>query len=177
MGTYVLKLCGLTRRLPLVAISPKVRIASFNLLGDGELVERLAVELERKIADIAFDYLVGPEVKVVPLIQSLAVRLGKPRYIILRKNIMGYMVRPLTGQAKPTLTLNGPDAELLQGKRVVIVDDVITSGRTVVVASGLIRSAGGEVVAVCAVLKQGDELERIAAPFYFLGKLPFFPPI
>lgn len=174
MDYYALNLCGLSRQLPLVAISPKLKIASFNLLGDGELVEALAQELTSRLEAVAFDYLVGPEVKVVPLLQVLATRLGKPRYVVLRKNIMGYMTGSLTGKTKPTMVINGPDAQLLKGKKVVIIDDVVTTGQTIDVVSGLIKAAGAETVAVYAIIKQGDEPEKISVPFYALGKLPFF---
>ncbi len=174
MDYYALNLCGLTRSLPIVAISPKLKIASFNLLGDGELVEAIAKELEESLRATEFDYLVGPEVKVVPLLQVLAKRLGKPRYVVLRKNIMGYMTGPLTGKTKPTMVINGPDVLLLKGKKVVIIDDVVTTGQTIGVVSELIKSAGAEVTAVYAILKQGDEPEKLAVPFHSLGKLPFF---
>ncbi|MEK7611577.1 MAG: phosphoribosyltransferase family protein [Patescibacteria group bacterium] len=174
MDYYALNLCGLTRQLPLVAIAPNLKIASFNLLGDGELVEAIAGELTVRLKAISFDYLVGPEVKVVPLLQVLATRLGKPRYVVLRKNIMGYMTGPLTGKTKPTMVLNGPDAQLLKGKKVVIIDDVVSTGATIEVVSELIKSAGAEVAAVYAIIKQGTEPEKISVPFYFLSKLPFF---
>lgn len=174
MDYYVLKLCGLTRRLPIVALGPKLKIASFNLLGDGELVETVATELVKKIKKFDFDYLVGPEVKVVPLLQVLAKRLVKPRYVILRKNIMGYMVSPISNKSKPTLVLNGPDAEILKGEKVVIVDDVISTGRTIKVVRELMRAVGAEVVAVAAVLRQGEEVEEFDIPFVSLGKLPLF---
>lgn len=174
MDYYTLKLCGLTRKLPIVSLGPHLKIASFNLLGDGELVEKVAEEMERKIKIFNFDYLVGPEVKVVPLLQVLAEKLGKPRYVILRKNIMGYMVKPISNKSKPTLVLNGPDAQLLKGKKVVIVDDVVSTGRTIRVVSELMRMTGAEVVGAVAVLKQGEKQEELEIPFSCLGTLPLF---
>ncbi len=174
MDYYTLKLCGLTRKLPIVSLGPKLKIASFNLLGDGELVEKVAEELEKKIKKFDFNFLVGPEVKVVPLLHILSQRLGKPRYIILRKNIMGYMVKPISNKSKPTLVLNGPDAQLLKGKKVVIVDDVVSTGRTIRVVSELMRMTGAEVVGAVAVLKQGEKQEELEIPFSFLGTLPLF---
>jgi adenine phosphoribosyltransferase len=174
MEDYILKLCGLSRKLPIVLLGPKLKIASFNLLGDGELVEKVAEELAKKIRKKEFDYLVGPEVKVVPLLQALSKRLKKPRYIILRKNIMGYMTKPVINKSKPTLVLNGPDAEILRGKRVVIVDDVVSTGRTIRVVQEMMKTVGAEVVGAVAVIKQGEKEEEIDIPFTFLGTLPLF---
>lgn len=176
MDYYTLKLCGLTRKLPIVSLGPKLKIASFNLLGDGELVERVAEALEKEIKKVGFDfdYLVGPEVKVVPLLQILSQKLGKPRYVILRKNIRGYMTKPISNKSKPTLVLNGPDAEILKGKRVVMIDDVVSTGRTARVVKELMKMIGAEIVGVVAVLKQGKKQEKIDLPFYYLGSLPLF---
>lgn len=174
MDYYTLKLCGLTRKLPIVSLGPKLKIASFNLLGDGELVEKAAAKLEKEIKKFDFDYLVGPEVKVVPLLQALSKKLGKPRYVILRKNIMGYMVKPILNRSKPALILNGLDAEILKGKRVVIVDDVISTGRTVKTVRELMKMIEAEVVGVVAVLKQGEPEATIKEPFLCLASLPLF---
>lgn len=174
MNYYTLKICGLTRKLPIVALGPKLSIASFNLLGDGELVEKLAEALARKLKKTDFDYLVGPEVKVVPLLQALSKKAGKPRYVVLRKHIMGYMVKPISDKIKPNLVLNGPDAALLNEKKVVIVDDVVSTGRTIKVVRELMRLVNAEVVGAVAVLKQGVEEEQFEIPFSFLGTLPLF---
>jgi adenine phosphoribosyltransferase len=174
MNYYPLKICGLTRKLPIVALGPKLSIASFNLLGDGELVEKLAAALARKLKKTDFDYLVGPEVKVVPLLQALSKKTGKPRYVVLRKHIMGYMVKPISDKTKPNLVLNGSDAILLKGKKVVIVDDVISTGRTFKVVRELMRLINAEVVGAVAVLKQGVEQEKFEIPLFSLGTLPLF---
>lgn len=174
MDYYTLKLCGLTRKLPIVSLGPKLKIASFNLLGDGELVEAVAEALSQKLKKFEFDYLVGPEVKVVPLLQVLSKKLSRPRYIILRKNIMGYMVKPITNKSKPNLVLNGPDAEILKGKKVVIVDDVVSTGRTIKVVQEIMKMAKAETTGAIAVLKQGEKENEIEIPFLFLGNLPLF---
>jgi adenine phosphoribosyltransferase len=174
MEYYSLQLCGLKRKLPIVSLGPKLKIASFNLLGDGELVEAVAQALMRKLKKFEFDYLVGPEVKVVPLLQVLSQKMKKPRYIILRKNIMGYMVKPMTNKTKPNLVLNGPDAEILKGKKVVIVDDVVSTGRTIKVVQEVMKMAKAETMAAIAVLKQGEKEDEINIPFTYLGKLPLF---
>lgn len=174
MNFYTLNLVGLKRQLPIVSLGPKLKIASFNLLGDGEMVEKAADEIAKRLKKISFDVLVGPEVKVVPLLHALSQRLGKQRYVILRKNIMGYMVSPITGKGKPTLVLNGPDAQTLQGKKVVIVDDVISTGRTIRVATDVVESAGAQVVAVACILRQGEQREIPIEPFFYLDTLPLF---
>ncbi|PIU03125.1 adenine phosphoribosyltransferase [Candidatus Shapirobacteria bacterium CG08_land_8_20_14_0_20_39_18] len=174
MNVYKLNICGLERELPIVSIGPLLKIASFNLLGDGELVKKVAESLAEKIKDLDFDYLVGPEVKVVPLMQELSNLLKKPRYIILRKNIMGYMTHPISSKTKPGMVLNGPDAELIKGKKVLIVDDVVSTGKTIKVVDDLMKEVNARVVGVAAVLKQGEEKVEITISFYSLGKLPLF---
>jgi adenine phosphoribosyltransferase len=174
MDYYPLKLCGLTRRLPIVSLGPKIKIASFNLLGDGELVEKVAEKLVPKIEKLEADYLVGPEVKVVPLLQVLSKKLKKPRYIVLRKNIMGYMVKPVINKSRPTLVLNGSDAALLKGKKVVVIDDVVATGRTIEVVEELMGLVGARVVGMVAVLRQGKLSTKTKVPFYSLGDLPVF---
>ena len=174
MNYYPLKICGLTRKLPIVALGPKLSIASFNLLGDGELVEKLAAALAKKLKKTDFDYLVGPEVKVVPLLQALSKKMGRPRYVVLRKHIMGYMMKPISDKTKPNLVLNGSDAALLKGKKVIIVDDVVSTGRTIKVVSELMRLVNAEVVGAVTVFKQGVEQEKFEIPLFFLGTLPLF---
>jgi adenine phosphoribosyltransferase len=174
MEFYNLEICGLNRQLPIVAINPKIKIASFNLLGDGELVEKIAEELISKLQELDFDYLVGPEVKVVPLVQSLAIKLKKPRFVILRKNIMGYMTNPIYSQNKNRLILNGPDADLIKNKKVYIIDDVVSTGHTIQSIIETIDLTQAKVVGAAAVLKQGEEPVTINCPFIYLQKLPLF---
>jgi adenine phosphoribosyltransferase len=174
MDFYNLDICGLTRQLPIVSINPKIKIASFNLLGDGELVEKIADELISKLQDFDFDYLVGPEVKVVPLVQSLAIKLKKPRFVILRKNIMGYMTNPIYSQNKNRLILNGPDADLIKKMKVFIIDDVVSTGQTIQSIMETLDLTQAKVVGTAAVLKQGEEPVTINCPFLYLQKLPLF---
>lgn len=176
MDFYKLEICGLTRRLPIVALGPKLKIASFNLLGDGELVEKVAKKLEKEIKKFDFDYLVGPEVKVVPLLHVLSRNLNKPQYIILRKNIMAYMVKPFSLKSNPNLVVNGSDLEVLKGKKIIVVDDVVTTGKTIRAIDELMRAINVQILAVFAVFKQGESQEKINYPFFYLGKLPLFTP-
>ncbi len=171
---YTLKLCGLERKLPIVAISPKIKIASFNLLGDAELVSVAASEMVKRLENITFDYLVGPEVKVVPLLQELSNLLGKKHYIILRKKIHGYMVNPISSPPPLPLVINGSDAALLKNSRVILVDDVISTGKTLAVATKLLTKVGAEIEQGIALLKQGDEPINFDFPLEYLGYLPSF---
>lgn len=175
MKYYTLKIGELTRKLPIVALGPKIKVASFNLLGDREMVEELAKQLYKKIRSIKFDYLVGPEVKVVPLLHELSKLLKKERYIVCRKEIHAYMQSPIKSMQKPGLVLSGTDAGLINGKKVVIVDDIVTSGRTLYVVEELMKTAEAMVVAKITVFKQGDRLHEKQKDLIFLHTLPVFP--
>lgn len=168
---YELEAFGLKRRLPIVSISPKFKIASVNLLGDTTLVGRSATELVKRLRVLEFDCLVGPEVKVVPLLYEMAKLLGHSRYVICRKSVMGYMKNPVSSGGRGGLVLNGLDAEMLRGKRVVLVDDVVSTGRTLEVLRGLMSEAGAKVVTEATVFKQGDET---VDGLIYLAKLPLF---
>lgn len=174
MEFYRLKLCGLRRELPIVSLGPKLKIASFNLLGDSELVEAVARELVKKLERLDFDFLVGPEVKVVPLLHELTKKLNRKFYIVCRKQIYGYMVSPVSSHTKPGLVINGPDAQLIKGKRVVLIDDVVSTGRTMKVLELLMEEVGAKVVARITILKQGSRSEEAVRDLVFLGRLPLF---
>lgn len=174
MDFYDLELCGLERKLPIVPLGPKLSIASFNLLGDGELVSAASRGLARKLKNSTFDYLVGPEVKVVPLLHQLSQLLGKKRYVICRKQIHGYMVEPTSTGRKPSLVLDGPDAKLLKGRKVVVVDDVVSTGRTLKIVDQLMQDAGAQTVARATVLVQGERYLEEFEDLIFLGRLPLF---
>ncbi len=174
MNFYTLNLCGLKRELPIVVISPKMKIASFNLLGDAELVQAAAKEMASHLQNVSFDYLVGPEVKVVPLLQELSRLLNKDRYIILRKKIHGYMVSPISSHSPSPLVINGPDADLLKNSQVVLIDDVVSTGKTFREAEILLTSIKAKVVKGVVLLKQGEEPAEFNFPVEFLGHLPLF---
>jgi adenine phosphoribosyltransferase len=173
MEYYNLKICGLTRKLPIVSLGGKLKIASFSLLGDRILVEVVAKRLVRFLKQTDFDYLVGPEVKVVPLLQEVSRLLKKEKYIVCRKKIHGYMVSPLNLRVGPSLVMNGPDAKLLKGKKAVILDDVVSSGATMEAVIALIETAGGRVVKKVTVLRQEGQAETLK-DLIFLGELPIF---
>jgi len=177
---FDLKLCGLVRKLPLTHVGKNTRLANFSLLGDVELVAAVADELEKKLKKIKFDFLVGPEVKVVPLIAELAQRMKQKRFVICRKSVKPYMVSPVV--LKPLsyfpkhirqLVIDGSDSELLRGKKVVIIDDVVSTGVTMRMMKELAERVGAEVVATVAVLRQGKQFDDLGE-FIYLGELPVF---
>lgn len=172
MEFYTLKLLGLTRRLPVKKLGIRLKIASFNLLGDTELVEKVALELAERIKYFDFDFFVGPEVKILPLIYELSSIFNHKQYVIARKKITGYMTNPLKIEGKRGLVLNGPDAELLKNKTVILVNDVVSTGKTVKNLEKLVKMASGEVGAVVSILKQGELQEKISQPFFYLAEIP-----
>lgn len=180
MEYYDLSICGLTRKLPLVAVGRNTKLASFSLLGDVELVDVLADELASSLRQENFDYLVGPEVKVVPLIHGVAKRLGHKRFVVCRKSVKPYMVSPVILKPLPhfpkhirQLVLDGRDAELIRGKRVVILDDVISTGVTMRMMNRLVEKVGAKVIRIVSVLREGEQFDKLDN-LIFLGELPVF---
>ena len=154
----------------MVRISPRYKVASINLLGDVELVNKAAAALVKKLDQVDFDYLVGPEVKVVPLIHRMSELLAKKHYMICRKSIMGYMTQPVSSQNEPKLVLDGGDATKLRGKKVILVDDVVSTGRTLNVLKDLMSRVGASVAGSVAIFKQGEAV--VPADLVYLEKLP-----
>jgi len=173
MEYFKLEICGLSRKLPIVPLGPKIKIASFSLLGDRLLVEALAKKLAVKLKKTDFDVLVGPEVKVVPLLEEVSRIMKKERYIVCRKKIHGYMINPLVSKFAPGLVMNGQDAEILKSKKAIILDDVVSSGATMESVERLIALAGGRVVAKMAILRQEGQAQTLKDTA-FLGELPIF---
>jgi adenine phosphoribosyltransferase len=169
---------GVERELPLFEVAPKLRIAVFNLLGDTEVVEAAARGLARSLDAVDADALVTAETKSVPLVYELARQMDKP-WIVLRKQYKPYMGDTVTAETvsittghPQTLYLDEKDRALVAGKRVVLVDDVISTGSTLDGMRAVVRQAGGEVAAEAAVFTEGDaEPEGIVS----LGHLPLFP--
>jgi adenine phosphoribosyltransferase len=174
MDFYELNLLGVKRRLPIVSISPKVKIASVNLLGDRVFVEKISKEIKKMLEKVSFDYLVGPEVKVVPVLQELSRLLKKDRYVVCRKSIHGYMVSPVKSKTKEPLVINGEDVVILKGSRVVILDDVTTTGNTIRTVESLVVGAGATVVKEIAIFTQGEAKTYFGKNFLSLANLPIF---
>jgi adenine phosphoribosyltransferase len=170
---------GLERALPLFEVAPGLRIAVFNLLGDTEVVEAAALGLARRLEDMEHDVIVTAETKSVPLVYELARRLGRP-WVVLRKQYKPYMGDTITAQTDSittghaqTLHLDQKDIPLVAGRRVVLVDDVISTGSTLDGMRSVVTAAGGTVVAEAAVFTEGDERETEG--IISLGHLPLFP--
>lgn len=175
--TYTLEIAGLKRQLPLIPVNPGLSIASFVILGDTELVVRVAPELVKKLPP--FDVLVTPEAKGIPLAFEISRLLGI-NYIVARKSIKTYMADPLieevnsiTTQKTQIVCLDGKDIEQIKGRRAAIVDDVISTGESVNAVARLIEKAGGQVAAKVAILAEGDAAEN--KDIIYLEKLPTFP--
>lgn len=178
METYTIELYGLKRTLPLVHIGKETKLANFTLLGDIELVDALADEFTEKFRAYTFDYLVAAEVKVVPLVHGIAKRLGHKRFVVCRKRVKPYMVRPIILRPPANypkhvlpLVINGIDAEFLRGKRVIVIDDVVSTGMTMRLMHALMDKVNATVVASAAVLRQGEQFSDIPN-FISVGELP-----
>lgn len=180
METYTLELCGLRRELPLSFVGRKTQLASFSLLGDVELTNIIAVELVKKFKSLNFDCLVCPEVKAVPLLQEVARQLNHKKFVVCRKSIKPNMVSPVILKPLPhfpkhvkQLVLDGRDTKFLAGKKVIILDDVISTGVTMRMMGHLMEKVGAEVVLFAAVLKQGEQFDKIDN-LLTLAELPVF---
>ena len=174
---YRLKVAGIERDLPLCPIGDNMNIAAFILFGDVELTERCAAELYKKAPE--HDVMITAESKGIPLIHAMCRNSGKNRYILARKSIKLYMrdvvkceVQSITTSAKQTLYTNGDDAEYMKGKRVLIVDDVISTGGSLHALESLVEQSGGQIVGKMAILAEGDAQER--DDIQYLEKLPLF---
>ncbi len=176
---YDLKICGITRPLPKVRIAPGLSIASFVMLGDTTLVEKCADALAAKLKTLgAVDLLVCPEAKGIPLTHAIAVRLGVD-YIVARKSVKSYMEEPLTSEVKSITTagtqmtvIDGADAKRLAGKRVCVVDDVVSTGGSLIALESLLARTGCTVVTkVAALLEEGG---YDGHDLVYLEKLPIF---
>lgn len=176
MEKYVLEILGVKRELPIIEVAPGLKIASFVILGDTELVSLAAQEIVRRLPPI--DMVVSAEAKGIPLVHEISRLLGK-NYIVARKSIKPYMASPITDevvsittQKKQLLVLNGEDAEKINGKRIALIDDVISTGSSIAALERLVTKAGGHVVAKAAILAEGDAASR--KDVIFLGVLPLF---
>lgn len=179
--TYSIEVAGLTRHLPLFEVAPGVRIAIVNILGDTELVEAVAGELAPKLAkyDPKIEVLVTAEAKSIPLIYALSVALNKMPFVVLRKIYKPYMGETInaetysitTGQPQQ-LYLDEKDRELIKGKRVVLLDDVISTGSTLQAMELVMQKAEAEVVVKAAIFTEGDRAKW--NDIIALGHLPVF---
>lgn len=175
--TYKIKVAGVERELPLCSISQDLRIAAFVILGDVELTTACASELIKKLPD--HDIMITAEAKGIPLIHEMARQMKVGKYLVARKAQKLYMQEPInvevqsiTTARKQTLYIDRNDAGLIHGKRVVIIDDVISTGESIFAVEKLVKMSGGTVVGKAAILAEGDAKYR--EDIIFLEYLPLF---
>jgi len=176
--TYPVDVANVHRELPLFEIKPGLKIAILNILGDTELVRASAEALAEKMKGLDYDVLVSAEAKSIPLAHVLAEVPGKP-YVILRKSYKPYMGNAIQAETlsittgKPqTLYLDEKDCAMMDKKKVIIVDDVISTGSTLQGMRLVIEKAGGVVVGEAAILTEGERAKW--ADIISLGHLPVF---
>ena len=174
---YEMKIAGLTRRLPLCPLNEKLFIGAFIMFGDVELTEACARDMLKLAPE--HDVIITAESKGIPLAYEMARQSGNNRYLVARKAAKLYMkdvfktqVNSITTANTQVLCLDGADAEFMRGKRVLIVDDVISLGDSLRALETLVSQAGGEVVGRMTVLAEGDAAKR--DDIIYLEKLPLF---
>ena len=171
---YDITVAGVHRRLPVVPINENMSIAGFVIFGDTDVVEPCARALAAKLP------MVTAEAKSIPLIYELAKVMKMPRYVIARKSVKGYMRNPIITTVnsitnmgrEQILVVDEHDAEFIKGKKVAIIDDVISTGSSIEAIEKLVRESGGEVIARAAVLAEGDAADR--SDIIYLEKIPLF---
>jgi adenine phosphoribosyltransferase len=176
--TYSIEIAGVKRELRLFEIKPGLRIAILNILGDTELVQASARELAKKVSTLEYDMIVTAEAKSIPLAYALSLETKKP-YITLRKTYKPYMGDALraetlsitTGQPQ-ILILDEKDRGLVEGKKVLVLDDVISTGSTLQGMRMILDKAGATIVGEAAILTEGDRAQWMH--IISLGHLPLF---
>lgn len=176
---YTMEIAGLKRDLPLCKITDNFYIAAFICFGDAEITVACAEELLKLVPADEYDYMLTAEAKSIPIIHEMARQSGAEKYFIARKGPKVYMPDPLkvsdrsiTTQAEQALYLGRDDAELIRGKRILLVDDVISTGGSLRAMEQLVSMAGGVVTGRVAVLAEGAAAER--TDIRFLAPLPVF---
>ncbi len=173
---YTMKIAGLERSLEKFPVSDNLDIAAFIIFGDVELTVAGCKELLSRVPE--FDVILTPEAKSIPIAYEMARQCGKP-YIIARKGVKVYMrnslevkVTSITTQKEQSLYLGETEVNMIKGKRVLIVDDVISTGESLAATRELVKRAGAVEAAACAFLAEGDAADR--DDIIFLEKLPLF---
>lgn len=173
---YTMTIAGIERKLEKFPVSDTLDIAAFIIFGDVELTVAGCAELLKKVPE--FDVILTPEAKSIPIAYEMARQSGKP-YVVARKGIKVYMRNPLevsvtsiTTQHEQRLFLGETEVALLKGKRVLIVDDVVSTGESLIAIRQLVEKAGGIEAAACAFLAEGDAANR--DDILFLEPLPLF---
>jgi len=176
--TYEIDIAGLKRHLPLCPVTDDLFIGAFVIFGDVEMTVHGAAELLKRAP--AFDYIIAPEAKAIPLAYEMARQSGKP-YLLARKKAKAYMsgvfsvtVQSITTAGEQTLIIDSADADAMKGKRILLLDDVISTGESLRALEALVEQAGGEIVAKMAILAEGDAAGR--EDITVLAPLPLFNP-
>jgi len=176
---FRIMVAGLERDLPLCPLNDKLTIAAFVIFGDVELTCACAAELLKKAPE--FDFMVAPEAKAIPLIHEMARQSGRNKHMLVRKAKKAYMNGifetedvSITTAGAQKLYMDGTDAALLKGKRVLILDDVVSTGGSLKAVENLVGQAGGIIVGKMCVLAEGDAAKR--NDIIYLGPLPLFSP-
>ena len=177
MKTYTLHVAGLTRELPVIKLSYDLSIASFVILGDTEIVRKTAPIIAKKLPEV--DFIVTAEAKGIPLAYEISKVLNLNEYVVARKSVKAYMEEPIEVEVNSITTtnsqklyLNNQDAKKIKGKRIALVDDVISTGQSLKALERLVEKAGGKVLAKAAILAEGDAKDR--KDIVFLEALPTF---
>lgn len=179
MNRYPITVAGLDRSLPICPVNENLSIGAFVIFGDAPLTQACAAALLEKAPD--YDYLITAEAKGIPLAHEMARQRGDGHYFVARKKPKLYMtevfhvrVRSITTQGEQDLYLDGADARLMQGKKILLVDDVISTGESLAAIQQLVTQAGGIVCGKMAILAEGDAQQR--QDIIYLEKLPLFNP-
>ena len=174
---YRMTIAGVERDLPICKVTDDLYIGAFVIFGDVELTERCAEELLKRAPE--YDYLITAEAKGIPLVHEMARQSGQNKYLLARKGVKLYMrdvldvsVQSITTSKEQHLYLDGKDAELMKGKRILIIDDVISTGESLRALEKLVEAAGGEICGKMAILAEGDAQDR--EDIIYLEKLPVF---
>ena len=175
--TYGMNIGGVHRELPICPLNENLSIGAFVIFGDVELTCACAAALLKKVPE--FDYMVAPEAKAIPLIHEMARQSGRNEYFLVRKKAKAYMDgvfevddTSITTEGTQKLYMDGADARKMAGKRILILDDVISTGGSIKAVENLVNQAGGIVVGRMAVLAEGAAADR--DDIIFLEKLPLF---
>ena len=174
---YHMNVAGLERDLPICPVNDSLSIAGFVIFGDQELTVACARELLAKAP--AYDYILTAEAKGIPLAHEMARQAGDAKYILARKGPKLYMrdifsvsVNSITTAKEQRLYLDCEDAKLMKGKRILVLDDVISTGESLAALEALATKAGGEICGRMAILAEGDAQAR--EDIIYLEKLPLF---
>ena len=177
--TYEIDIAGLKRELPICKVTDDLYIGAFVMFGDVELTVHCAAELLKLAPE--YDYLIAPEAKAIPLLYEMARQSGAEKYFLARKVPKAYMsgvfevnVKSITTAAVQRLIIDSADAAEIRGKRMLILDDVISTGESLRAMEELVTAAGGIVAGRMAVLAEGDAIER--DDIIVLAPLPLFNP-